>query len=76
MKILQDHYADGFFDVSAAHGFLPQSLPLDALPAPYTPLQSLLDAMPVVKEDGTNATSTTPVKFMRQWRSCRISSNK
>ena len=54
MKILQDHYADGFFDVSAAHGFLPQSLPLDALPAPYTPLQSLLDAMPVVKEDGTN----------------------
>jgi indoleamine 2,3-dioxygenase len=53
MKILQDTYADGFFDVSASHGFLPSTTPLAELPETYRPLQELLDQMPVVKEDGT-----------------------
>jgi len=52
MKILQDTYSDGFFDVSAEHGFLPSTAPLAELPENYRPLQELLDQMPVVKEDG------------------------
>jgi indoleamine 2,3-dioxygenase len=63
MKILQDTYTDGFFDVSASHGFLPTAPPLAVLPEPYGPLQELLDNMPVVKEDGTGGFLHYPGKI-------------
>ena len=47
MSILSN-YSDGFFDVSAAHGFLPTKAPMVKLPATYSDLQNVLDAMPVV----------------------------
>ena len=47
MSILSN-YSDGFFDVSAAHGFLPTKAPMVKLPATYNDLQNVLDAMPVV----------------------------
>lgn len=50
--ILQDHYKDGFFDVSAAHGFLPVKDPLTSLPATYADLQKILDDMPVKLPNG------------------------
>jgi indoleamine 2,3-dioxygenase len=61
MPILSN-YTDGFFNVSATHGFLPIKAPLVKLPSIYSDLQSVLDNMPVVinenefgylnKEDG------------------------
>jgi indoleamine 2,3-dioxygenase len=42
------NYSDGFFDVSAAHGFLPTKAPMVKLPSTYSDLQNVLDAMPVV----------------------------
>jgi indoleamine 2,3-dioxygenase len=47
MSILSN-YSDGFFDVSAAHGFLPVKAPMVKLPSVYADLQALLDKMPVV----------------------------
>jgi len=47
MSILSN-YSDGFFDVSAAHGFLPSKAPMVKLPSTYSDLQNVLDAMPVV----------------------------
>ena len=47
MSILSN-YSDGFFDVSAAHGFLPTKAPMVKLPSTYSDLQNVLDAMPVV----------------------------
>ena len=52
MGTLQRSYTDGFFNVSAQHGFLPAQLPLQQLPQRYSALQSLLDAMPVVLSNG------------------------
>lgn len=52
MKTLQTSYSDGFFDVSAAHGFLPAVSPLIQLPDTYLALQDLLDKMPVVLSNG------------------------
>jgi len=61
MPILSN-YTDGFFNVSATHGFLPIKAPMVKLPSIYDDLQSVLDNMPVVinenefgylnKEDG------------------------
>jgi len=47
MKTLQASYTDGFFNVSAAHGFLPAVPPLIALPTSYQALQDVLDNMPI-----------------------------
>ena len=47
MSILSN-YSDGFFDVSAEHGFLPTKAPMVKLPSTYSDLQNVLDAMPVV----------------------------
>jgi indoleamine 2,3-dioxygenase len=47
MKTLQASYTDGFFDVSAAHGFLPAVPPLITLPHTYQALQTVLDNMPI-----------------------------
>jgi len=47
MKTLQASYTDGFFNVSAAHGFLPAVPPLIALPTAYQALQDVLDNMPI-----------------------------
>lgn len=41
------------FTVNTTTGFLPFKLPLRRLPAVFEPLSRILDAMPVVKEDGT-----------------------
>jgi indoleamine 2,3-dioxygenase len=45
---IKSNYSDGFFDVSATHGFLPIKAPLVKLPAVYNDLQEVLDKMPVV----------------------------
>ena len=47
MPILSN-YTDGFFNVSATHGFLPIKAPMVKLPSIYDYLQSVLDNMPVV----------------------------
>jgi hypothetical protein len=47
MSILSN-YSDGFFNVSAAHGFLPVKAPMVKLPSNYADLQAVLDNMPVV----------------------------
>jgi hypothetical protein len=47
MSILSN-YSDGFFNVSAAHGFLPVKAPMVKLPSVYADLQAVLDKMPVV----------------------------
>ena len=47
MSILSN-YTDGFFNVSAEHGFLPVKAPLIKLPSIYDDLQAVLDNMPVV----------------------------
>ena len=47
MSILSN-YSDGFFNVSAAHGFLPVKAPMVKLPSEYADLQAVLDKMPVV----------------------------
>lgn len=43
----EDRYDDGVFRVGRKHGFLPQRSPLARLPAPFEPIQNLLDEMPV-----------------------------
>ncbi|MFN5641320.1 MAG: hypothetical protein ACK4V4_09805 [Sphingobacteriales bacterium] len=45
-------YSDGFFNVSAEHGFLPISIPLEKLPTRYEKVQEVLDAMPVKLPNG------------------------
>ena len=45
---IQSNYSDGFFNVSANHGFLPVKAPLVKLPSVYDDLQAVLDNMPVV----------------------------
>jgi indoleamine 2,3-dioxygenase len=52
MKSLHTSYTDGFFNVSAAHGFLPELPPLVTLPPTYEALQSVLDKMPVQLSNG------------------------
>lgn len=44
---MQQQYTDGFFNVGAVNGFLPQHLPLKTLPETYSVLQDILDKMPV-----------------------------
>ena len=46
-------YTDGFFSVDPKHGFLPIKEPLESLPAAYTALQALIDAMPIRKTDSS-----------------------
>lgn len=43
----EDRYDDGIFRIGRKHGFLPQRSPLSHLPAPFTPVQQLLDRLPV-----------------------------
>ena len=59
MSILSN-YTDGFFDVSAAHGFLPTKAPMVKLPATYNDLQNVLDAMPVVLNEKEFGLLNTP----------------
>ena len=63
MNHLQASYQDGFFNVSAAHGFLPTQLPLEVLPDRYIKLQEILDAMPVVLPNGENGLLHYPNKI-------------
>jgi len=60
MPYLKSNYSDDFFDVSPEHGFLPISLPLETLPEPFTPLQQLLDLMPVVLGENKFGLLNTP----------------
>ena len=60
MPYLKSNYSDDFFDVSQEYGFLPSSLPLEILPDPYTPLQQLLDEMPVVLGENKFGLLNTP----------------
>ena len=59
MSILSN-YSDGFFDVSAAHGFLPTKAPMVKLPAAYSDLQNVLDTMPVVLNEKEFGLLNTP----------------
>lgn len=43
----ENRYDDGVFRIGRKHGFLPQRSPLARLPAPFEPVQSLLDELPV-----------------------------
>lgn len=63
MNHLQSSYTDGFFNVSAAHGFLPTQLPLEILPERYNRLQEILDAMPVVLPSGEHGLLHYPNKI-------------
>jgi indoleamine 2,3-dioxygenase len=60
MPYLKSNYSDDFFDISPEYGFLPVSLPLEILPDPYTPLQHLLDQMPVVLGENKFGLLNTP----------------
>ena len=51
---IQSSYSDGFFNVSANHGFLPIKSPLVTLPKTYEDVQAVLDSMPVVLNDNEN----------------------
>ena len=51
---IQSSYSDGFFNVSANHGFLPIKAPLVSLPKIYEDVQAVLDNMPVVLNDNQN----------------------
>ena len=53
-------YTDGFFSIDAENGFLPVKEPLQKLPQKYHELQSLLDHMPVVKDDGSSGYLSMP----------------
>lgn len=59
MSILSN-YTDGFFNVSAQHGFLPVKAPLATLPTTFFDLQTLLDAMPVVISENKYGLLNTP----------------
>lgn len=50
---MQRSYSDGFFDIGGDHGFLPRSLPMEKLTGVYTPVQDILDRMPVQLPDGS-----------------------
>lgn len=52
MAQLRTTYTDGFFNVSATHGFLPILPPLEILPETYEKVQEILDAMPVKLPNG------------------------
>ncbi len=43
----ENSYDDGVFRIGRTHGFLPRRSPLASLPAPFEPIQTLLDEMPV-----------------------------
>ena len=66
MPYLKSNYSDDFFDVSPEHGFLPISLPLETLPEPFTPLQQLLDLMPVVLGENKFGLLNTPNAIAEQ----------
>lgn len=44
-------YDDGFFAVNGKNGFLPQREPMIVLPSKYVELQTIIDAMPIVKDN-------------------------
>ena len=46
---MQTSYQDGFFNVSAEHGFLPAQEPLRVVPEEYPVLQEIMDHMPALK---------------------------
>jgi len=46
-------FSDGFFSVDPTYGFLPIAEPLAQLPESFSGLQSLIDQMPIVKDDGS-----------------------
>jgi indoleamine 2,3-dioxygenase len=58
----EDAYDDGVFRIGRAHGFLPRRSPLATLPAPFGPLQALLDELPVWidREAGIPGVLATP----------------
>lgn len=48
------NYSDGFFEVNSKNGFLPIKNPISKLPERYSELQSLIDDLPIKKNDGSN----------------------
>ncbi len=56
-------FTDGFFSVDPKHGFLPIAEPLAKLPETFSGLQSLIDEMPIVKEDGSPGLLATEGAF-------------
>lgn len=58
----EDRYDDGVFRIGRTHGFLTRRSPLPSLPAPFTPVQDVLDRMPVWLDDatGTRGLLATP----------------
>jgi indoleamine 2,3-dioxygenase len=56
-------FTDGFFSVDPKHGFLPIAEPLAKLPETFSGLQSLIDEMPIVKDDGSPGLLATEGAF-------------
>ena len=56
-------FTDGFFSVDPKHGFLPIAEPLAKLPETFSGLQSLIDEMPIVKDDGSSGLLATEGAF-------------
>ena len=48
------NYSDGFFEVNSKNGFLPIKNPITKLPERYSEIQSLIDDLPIKKNDGSN----------------------
>ena len=46
-------YTDGFFEINSKNGFLPIKQPIKKLPDRYSILQSLVDELPILKDDKT-----------------------
>ena len=53
MNFIKSQYSDGFFNVNSINGFLPEKLPLEKLPVKYSPLQEILDNMPIKISNGS-----------------------
>ena len=58
-------YTDGFFNVSAKHGFLPIKDPLASLPDTYLELQNLIDNLYVYQPNNTNGVLAIPNEIVK-----------
>ena len=61
--MLKSKYSDGFFSIDKESGFLPLAEPLRQLPEAYADLQTLIDYMPIEREDGSKGLLHTEGAF-------------
>jgi len=61
--MLKSKYSDGFFSIDKESGFLPLAEPLRQLPEAYADLQTLIDHMPIEREDGSKGLLHTEGAF-------------